>query len=1144
MKISTLSRNLRLGACLCLAVASSAAGFSARAVTFKQQSLLRSGKWVRVNVSRTGIQQISHDQLRALGIDPAKATVYGTPTTDFLDNSFSDAMPDDLLPTYSESTDDGRLLFYGEGPAHYDLAFNDTIYAFDRKISTFTDHSAYFITDSQPAKPAREVAYTPSSTFFTTHASVTYIENELENYRSVGAFMWDQAFAKSSVRQQIGIKDFATDGVPSDGSDGRQTFKAATLTQTFMAKVNDVFLLEPVAPSGWEIVGKPATRSIFGFATRTLIGDGSYAVAMQPDQSLTDSRLSDYNFSYLSYPTPASGIRGEAYTDYRAMIYPRHNEIPADGQLEMFYAAGKKGENVVVIGSGTGASIRVWDVTDPADIAVCQLGAASGGMAQFSFGSDFKPGDNARRYVAFDASAQLITPEIAGVVANQNLHAAPVPDFLIITTEDLLPFARELAEYHRDFLGQDVAVYTQQQVFNEFSSGAPAAMAYRRLAKMLYDRNPSKFRNLLLYGPGLWDNRQITMKPSFESLLTYQTEQIVDLTYSTAYVADSYFGMLDDGFSVQNICFEPVHIGVGRIPATTATDARSINNKIYRYLSSPMPAIVANSILMVSDAGDETEHIKQSEQAAKLILENRPGLTVHKTSRAAYDNLDNMVKKVTETISGSLTSGVSLFAYSGHGNSDGFCWDKGLNTATDYEYPPFTMLSTCDPFSFHILANSMAESMLFKEHGGAIAVVGAMCSVYLPYNQYYNLSVLDSWSSAKAGDTYGDMLVNAKQYMLNNFRSVSNVSQMFTNSLCFNFCGDPALTIPTSAYGARIDKVDGAVAPDQKNVLPRVPVALEGSVTNPDGTVNTSFNGDVTLYLYEAPITATTRVESGQSEAFNFKDDSSLLAQLAAKVKDGRFSATLVAPQPQVTGQCRLLITAENAENDRAQGVYNGLSYGFTAPGTPGQASLPAPEITELYFNTPDCGNGSMIPPTSRLVVKIDAPAGLNCAESNIGFPLRVTLDGNQPVDKSLIAVTAEADGKYTVTALLRNLTIGHHDIAVSVADNSLNRVDAAAVVTVGTASSAILSVEEGSLPARESLTFNLETESQGSAHRLIVQNAKRETVFTRDVTFPYEWNLTDAEGQPVEEGFYEAFVICSGSPASSTNRLPVTVIR
>lgn len=213
MKLFSIANSLRLFSLVAVAFFAIFSPTESDAITFSNSSRLASGKWVKVKVTQTGIQQISHNQLRELGLDPSKTTVYGSGAASFVTSEFTDYTPDDLVPTYSEHTPDGRLLFYGEGPAHYDIAYSDGKYTFDRAISPYSTYSAYFLSDSAPAPVVEELPFTPSDDALDTHISVNYIENERVNSFAVGAFMWDTDFTSGSVKQDFKIKDFATAGV-------------------------------------------------------------------------------------------------------------------------------------------------------------------------------------------------------------------------------------------------------------------------------------------------------------------------------------------------------------------------------------------------------------------------------------------------------------------------------------------------------------------------------------------------------------------------------------------------------------------------------------------------------------------------------------------------------------------------------------------------------------------------------------------------------------------------------------------------------------------------------------------------------------------------------------------------------------------
>ena len=80
---------------------------------YAESSLLATGKWVKVKVSHTGIQQITDSTLRSLGFaNPEKVGVYGYGGAMFRDDRFSTSLPDDLPRQMSAHTD-GKLIFYG-----------------------------------------------------------------------------------------------------------------------------------------------------------------------------------------------------------------------------------------------------------------------------------------------------------------------------------------------------------------------------------------------------------------------------------------------------------------------------------------------------------------------------------------------------------------------------------------------------------------------------------------------------------------------------------------------------------------------------------------------------------------------------------------------------------------------------------------------------------------------------------------------------------------------------------------------------------------------------------------------------------------------------------------------------------------------
>ena len=117
-----------------------------------------------------------------------------------------------------------------------------------------------------------------------------------------------------------------------------------------------------------------------------------------------------------------------------------------------------------------------------------------------------------REFVVVKPS-QIKAPVTVGEVANQNLHALPQQDMIIIAQPNFTTQAERLAEAHRTKDNLTVRVVTPESIYNEFSSGTPDATAYRRFMKMFYDRQTSEAdapKYLLLFGDGSFDNRKLT----------------------------------------------------------------------------------------------------------------------------------------------------------------------------------------------------------------------------------------------------------------------------------------------------------------------------------------------------------------------------------------------------------------------------------------------------------------------------------------------------------------------------------------------------------------------------------------------------------------------------------------------------------
>lgn len=111
--ILKLLKKLALGVALLMACTPGASAYSTSYYT--TVSRLSHGHWVKIATDTEGLHQLSYEQLRELGFsDPSRVQVYGCGALKFTTNQFVTSDPDDLQPTATLHTADGRILFFGQ----------------------------------------------------------------------------------------------------------------------------------------------------------------------------------------------------------------------------------------------------------------------------------------------------------------------------------------------------------------------------------------------------------------------------------------------------------------------------------------------------------------------------------------------------------------------------------------------------------------------------------------------------------------------------------------------------------------------------------------------------------------------------------------------------------------------------------------------------------------------------------------------------------------------------------------------------------------------------------------------------------------------------------------------------------------------
>lgn len=1122
---------------------------------YNANSKLNSGHWVKIKVSEIGMHEISYEQLKEWGFsDPSKVCVYGYGGALLTKNTFDENLPDDL-PSQPVFHGENKIIFYGEPDLRVNLGSDE--YTIDVLRNMYSSAGYYFLSDVTPGASTlpTSIKYNLSNvTIREYHNNIIYIENEKENPGQAGTFFFDDSFLdKSKTYSFNASKQYISN-------------KAYGFRYSFAAKVPKYTSLIVDFNHPDSLIKKTSHREV---TPSSLTSQYYYTQKGDIDFFPINSTNATYT---LNFSIPSDIVATYAAIDNVYLAYRRQNDFDSEAQMRMSFLDVNQNTNFAI--SNGCKNLQVWNVTDPMKIISHNTSFnanTSRNIGTFDKNYSYSTTGNPC-LVAFDPTKTMYQVEFVGVVWNQNLHNLATPNMVIITNDFCQPFAEQVAQAHRDYQGLDVLVINQKQIFNEFSSGTPSAMSYRRFLKMLYDHDNSKLKYLLLFGEGSWDNRG-TIYPKEDRLLTYQAEDVEDArSAAKAFCGDSYFGMLNDDYKPDEFYKNPAQIAVGRIPAQTTTNAQAITNKIIKYLQNPPTTATYNRALILADEGDGFGHIEQQEENADSILSISPATTCIRAYLPFYPSTQYNAAEARDKIIQSLNQGQGFFSFAGHGGESAFTgkklWDVSSIKETSYNHPPVAMFATCDAFAFDRKDGGMAEASIYKEDGGCIAVVAASRTVYMQHNQYLNNAFTCEFFKASENDLIGDIYRRAR----NNAATKIEDRTLGVNTMCYNLAGDPALpvykpSLNVSTKSINNNEVDGStyhkISPLSKNTI-------DGQITDEAGNTQESFNGSVTLSIFDGPkvylltekdknITfvpcdSTLIVPPAYDNLRRLNDtvdiilDENLLTEVTVPVTNGKFSATLVTPIPQKVNSVNRIsyYAISDDKKIRANGDFNLISLS-SYDATLAITDETAPIIEQCYINEPSFNNGDIVDSDFILHATI-APdeSGINTSIGTVGLTTTLTLDGHKTFPGISSALIPNADGSSSLSFFINDIEDGHHSLTLSVNDNAGNRTNhTLSFVVINRSANVILNIAES--PARNEATFSINhnflEEPMG---RIVIEDTNGNTIFTKNnVSFPYTWDLKDSENNLVYDGNYKAYVILNGGKQyGSSDKIDVVVIK
>ena len=973
--------------------------------TYRDASVLSSSHWVKIRVSESGVCRMTFSQLRNAGLNPTELRVYGYGGA-MLTQDFKKEKIDDL-PQVPVFTGEDYVLFWVQGPISW--RYSDSRFIHTR--NPYSDYGYYLLSDDAGEKKSFEIDEQGSGLQpIEVSTYLNYLVHEKDSINLI-----DRSGISGGGREFYGEQFNANQSRTI-------TFSTPNAIEGELCRLYVDLAAYAKTASTFQCMlnGTSASTYIRPYEDHYTFGRTGF-INISPSATTTSQKVQ------LTYQNSTSGSLG--WLNYIELTVPstltmtgswmpvRTTENYQSNNPARFHLANAT------------AKTQIWDVTRLDAIHQEPTGYNNGELTWFGEG-----GNVIHEYVAVNPQGdKWVSAQVVGNVPNQNLHSLKNIDYVIICPEGYEAISADLAKVHEQQEGITWAIVTDQQVYNEFSSGTPDATAYRWLMKMLYDRADGKAiakpRWLLLMGHGTFDNRKLLANSGTSLLLTYQAKNSINEV--SAYATEDYFAFLDDDEG-ESDGLGRLDIGVGRLPVNNTTEAREVVDKLIRYIRNERTGKWKNQILFLTDDGEGGSHTESAEMIAEDVRTSNKDFVVNKIFLDAYPQEVNASGEsyplAKNRLDNLLKNGVLFFDYSGHGSYNAITNESMLMLKEieqmSNENQAFWLFATCNFAQCDAGRKSSAEAALLNPHGGAIGVFAATRTVYASQNVLLNRSVCDTLFGHHTPFTYTTTLGEATAAGKNNLNSAD------ANKMSYVLLGDPAMHLN---YPTRY-QIETSTAIDTLNALSVQRV--QGQIIDEDEQLVTDFHGTVDITIYDKIQTITTFVndeaEESEPREVSYKDYPSTLFSGTAAVKEGRFEYTFMVPKDirYNFGNGRIVYYAvDSLAESEAVGHFEDFIIGGS--GSIVLNDTTGPEM-RIYLNTPVFKDGDKTYATPRFFAELSDSSGINTAGAGIGHDLMLIIDNDAKMTYSLNEYFTASNNSYQegrVNYLMETLPDGPHSL-------------------------------------------------------------------------------------------------------------------
>ncbi len=970
------------------------------------------GNWFKIPIGRRAIYQMDTNYLSQLGInvssiDPKNIQLWGTDGYVLAERN-SDERPEfSQIPILVEGENDGsfdtndRVIFYGNSPHQESRAGN----SFTHELHPYSDSTYVFLT----------IGNSPGDRISVVNTGLT----PSRTISSFDDFVWkEEELTKTETKQKSG-RYWLGQTIPATA--------ANQLITVFRDTLPDVDTSVPVRLSGQIYLRSEATTSFDLNFNDNLFRNFSISRLTTDYGSYEFESARRFVFSNTTAEEPsANGILrldlmmkntdsgANAFIDYFRIIV--HRQLTAKNNRLFFYAPfdGSASEIVDYRMGGFSSTPYAMDISNP---TLPQL------LNVTSVNNEYSLIYNSDPETKIMVQANPSTPVMGSQVTNQNLHGvSSYPDYIIITSELFLDYAQELANHRAQQDGLTPLVVTQNQVLNEFSSGVKDPTALRDFLKHLWDvavadgETPPRY--LLLFGDTTYDTKNIIANSFTNYILTYQTAESIHRTQS--YGSDDYFGLMDDSEGKLNRLAR-VDIGIGRISAQSRSEAAIMIDKIKRYENPASDGDWQNLFTFAADDDlpdpqrNRDLHVENADGTVQRMNLNQVGGRAKKIYLFDYPEeitgAGRQLPAATRDFINTINSGTLVTNYSGHGNAQNLTDEElyssdYISQLTNRNKLTLFVTATCQFGRYDdINAQSGAEKLVFADNGGAVASFTTTRVVYTGTSTSslnYGLNIELSQNMLERNEN-GESLTFGEIYLRTKNTRVGSED----NNRKFILIGDPALKFALPDKNAQVEAINGIDVASNDTVLTIKAldqVTLNGAIRNADGEVESDFNGEVVVTLFDAPRTVNIPTDrawydepsdcylnSNTDRECTYEVENDVLFKGKTLAENGRYELTFIIPKDISFSDehGRVIVYAKNGQTT-ASGAYTDVV--FNGLNTEAVDDGKGPEL-DVYLNDQTFINGSLANDSPNLIVELNDSSGINTTGTGVGHEIIATID-------------------------------------------------------------------------------------------------------------------------------------------------------